>query len=56
MVDCEFALEKVDQCLVCDEQKQISLFLGQDDRYGYPGSFPVIKCPNLWFGISWSSD
>ena len=53
-MDCEFALEKVDQCPVCDEGKQISLFLGQDDRYGCPGSFPVIECPTcglIYLGV-----
>ena len=38
--------EKVATCLVCGHNQQVFLFNGRDDRYGYPESFPVVKCWN----------
>lgn len=40
----ELPVETVDRCLACDDQRQELLFYGSDDRYGYPGSFPIVKC------------
>jgi 2-polyprenyl-3-methyl-5-hydroxy-6-metoxy-1,4-benzoquinol methylase len=39
-------IEQVTRCLVCDCQDQKPLFQGRDDRYGYPGAFTVVACPN----------
>ena len=38
--------EQVSKCLVCGAQSQKFLFQGRDDRYGYPGAFTVVACPN----------
>jgi len=44
MTGQEYPVETVSRCLICDDDRQKLLFRGQDDRYGYPGSFPVVEC------------
>lgn len=36
--------ETVDACLVCGGERRQPLFWGHDDRYGCPGSYPVVEC------------
>ncbi len=38
--------EQVSKCLVCGAQSQKFLFQGRDDRYSYPGLFPLVQCPH----------
>jgi 2-polyprenyl-3-methyl-5-hydroxy-6-metoxy-1,4-benzoquinol methylase len=41
----EFPTETLDHCLICKDRRQSLLFWGEDDRYGYAGTFPIVKCP-----------
>jgi SAM-dependent methyltransferase len=39
-------VEHVPECLVCGALSPKFLFQGKDDRYSYPESFPVVRCPH----------
>lgn len=43
--ESEFPSETVNHCLICDDRRQSLLFSGHDDRFGYPGTFPILQCP-----------
>lgn len=43
-IELEGKVEQVTKCLICGAESQKLLFIGQDDRYGYPYNFPVVEC------------
>jgi 2-polyprenyl-3-methyl-5-hydroxy-6-metoxy-1,4-benzoquinol methylase len=36
--------EIVSRCLICNDKRQKLLFWGEDNRFGYPGSYPLVEC------------
>ena len=45
-----FPIEDVQNCLICNFDNPIFKFYGSDDRFGYPGEFPVVECPKCGLG------